>query len=124
MVNQQTKLKTYLASIGAVKLEPGIIINEQEPGLSVAQVDTTNTSGRFAVASAHCPRLLVKYEEAEAREDAFREARLLFPEEDGWTNHLVMLNEIPRSKFIEMQLFLTIREFYHRMLWLTGFKVK
>lgn len=117
----KNNLKTYFVSIGAVKLEPGIIIVEQEPGLSIGEVDITNPSGRFAVASAHCPRLLVRYEETEAREAALREAHQLFPKDDGWRNHAVCLSEIPRSTFIEMQLFTSVREIYHRLLRLTGF---
>lgn len=121
-LSKKEKLKTYLASIGAVKLEPGIVIDEQEPGLSIAQVAITNPSGTFVVASAHCPRLMVKYEEAEARESAFHEALREFPRQDGWTNHFVSLSEIPRSMFIEMQLFMPVREIYRRILQLTGFR--
>jgi hypothetical protein len=121
-MGQQKKLKIYLVSIGAAHLAPGIVITERKPGLSIAQMDIMNPFATFAISSAHCPRLLVKYEEAEAREDAFGEAYQLFPKEDGWTSHLVILYEIPRLTFIQMQLFTTTREIYRRILRLAGFR--
>ncbi len=116
-------LKTYLASIGAVQVRPGIIITKQGEGLLSCEVDTTtNPHGKFAVAFAHDSRLLVRYEEAEAMEDSLSNAHDLFPEETGWTNHTVYLHEIPRSMFIEMQLFTGVREIYDRLLRLIGLR--
>jgi hypothetical protein len=71
---------------------------------------------------AHISRLLVRYEEAGARKEALRTAREFFPEKDGWTHHNVFLSEIPRSMFVEMQLFISFREIYDRILRLAGFR--
>jgi hypothetical protein len=94
-VTDKNHLKTYLASIGAIQMFPGIIVVEQLEKVSSCVVDgSINPLGEFFIGFAHISRLLVRYEEAEARAYALREAHLLFPEEDGWTNHDVFLAEI------------------------------
>jgi hypothetical protein len=122
-MTKKNDLKIYLASIGAVQVAPGIICAEQKQGFISCEVERiVKPPGVFAVAFVHHPRLLVKYEEAEATEYALSEARRLFPEEKGWIGHYVALKEIPRLMFVEMQLFTTAREFLHRLLLLTGFR--
>ena len=122
-MSEKEQLKTYLASMGAVQMFPGIIVVEQLDKVLSCVVDgSVNPSGEFFIGFAHVSRILVRYEEAEARENALREAHSLFPEEDGWRNHAVFLVEVPRSTFIEMQLFTSIREICHRILRLTGFR--
>ena len=120
---QEKELKTYVASISAIQMFPGIIVVEQTEDrvLSCAVDIAINPLGEFFVGLAHVPQLLVQYEKVEAKEDALRKAHELFPLEDGWMNHDVLLVEIPRSMFIQLQLFTSLREIYHRVLRLAGF---
>ena len=116
------KLKTYLASISAVTFSPGIMIERAErTGFICRVAQSNNPDEQIFIGFAQMPLLLVQYEKEEARQDALSKAKTFMPEEDGWTNHDVILLELPRSQFIEMQLFLTVREIYHRILRLTGF---
>ena len=117
-------LKTYLASIGALQMVPRVVIIEQIPGLFITcEVDReTNPLARFTIVFGHQSRLLVRHEKEEARQYALSEAHLLFPEADGWIGHGVVLNEIPRSIFIEMQLFTTAKEVFDRTLRWAGFR--
>jgi hypothetical protein len=133
-MTRKYQLKTYLASFCAVQMIPGIIVTEQPgnglanpraPGGAVLSCEVDwkiNSEGRFAAVFGHHARLLVRYEETEAMEFALREAHRYLPVEDGWTGHSVTLTEVPRARFIEMQLSITAREIYYRILRLTGFR--
>jgi len=92
---------------------------ERAPGAGFVCRVAKNTDALLGFGQV--PLLLVQYQEAEARRYALERAKALMPEEDGWTNHDAVLIELPRSTFIEMQLFITTREFFHRALRLFGF---
>jgi hypothetical protein len=119
------ELKTFLMSGGALNLNsrPGIIVEREErEGLLVCRVDeAANPEDPFPVAFAHFPQLLTQFEKADAHQKALWKLREFLLPEDGWTNHFVILIEIPRSSFIKMQLFTSIKEIFHRALVVAGF---
>jgi len=123
-MSEKEQLKTYLASLGAVQMFPGVtIVDRGRDGVLSCQIDSgANDASKFFVAFGHISNLLVQHEKAEAKADALAHAHELFPDEDGWTGHSVLLTEVPRSTFVRMGLFMTVREFYHRILHLAGFR--
>ena len=118
------RLKTFICSISAIQIGPGVTL-EIDREVLLCRIDAnTNPEGQFAAAVAQLPLLLVQHETEEAKDCALRRARELFPVAEGWSNHATSLIEIPRSTFLQMQLFITVRELVYRALVLTGFKVQ
>ena len=118
------RLKTFICSISAIQIGPGVTL-EIDREVLLCRIDAnTNPEGQFAAAVAQLPLLLVQHETEEAKDYALRRARELFPVAEGWSNHATSLIEIPRSTFLQMQLFITVRELVYQALVLTGFKVQ
>jgi len=88
------------------------------PALRHKPVDS---SQEMIVAFGHRPLLFLWVTESEARQSAMRFARENLREEEGFTNHTVVLTEIPRTTFVEAQVFMSLRESLRWLLRLTGF---
>lgn len=115
-------LKTFICSVSAVHMSPGVSL-EPDRNVLICRIDESeNSLGKFVTAVGHLPLLLVRYESIEAKEYALERARQLLPEDEGWRHHAAVMIEIPRSMFIQMQLFVTIREAVHKALVFTGFR--
>jgi hypothetical protein len=73
------------------------------------------------VAFGHRPLLFLWFTESDAREAAIDFARDNLREDEGFTNHAVVLTEIPRATFVEAQVFMSVRESFRWLLRLAGF---
>lgn len=117
------QLKIFLISVSAVTFTPDVALDSAEKTGFIFRAERFIEEGElFAIAFGHAPMLLTQCDEEEAEREGLRFAKRLLPEDAGWTRHDVVLKEIPRSTFIEVQLFTTAREIYDRILRLTGFR--
>lgn len=114
--------KIYIASISAIAFDPRVVPEQIERGMFLCRLrEDVHSAEEMLVVLAHHPLLFLGKTEAAAREAAMRTAKAYLPEDEGFTNHVVTLREIPTSCFIEAQVFMTLREFFRWLLHLTGF---
>lgn len=120
----RVQLKIFLMSVSAVMSIPAIALEHVEKTGFIFRAERDIKAGEqvAAIAFGHAPMMLTQCDEEEAEQEGLRFAKRLMPEDGGWTRHAVVLKEIPRSTFIQMQLFTTAREIYDRTLRLIGFR--
>jgi hypothetical protein len=114
--------KIFIASISASFFDPRVIPEADPRGTFICRLrDDVESAEEIIVAFGHRPMLFLWMTESEAREAAIRFARENLPEEKGFTNHSVVLTEIPRATFVEAQVFMSVRESFRWLLRVAGF---
>jgi hypothetical protein len=111
--------KFFIASVSATLFDDNTIVEHTDRGCFVCR--PRKDIGGLMVCFTQHPLMFVWCSEAEATSKALSTARTQWPEHAGFTNHSVVLWEVPRSTFIKFQVFTSAKDLYHRLLRFSGF---
>lgn len=129
-MTNEAKAKIFIASISAVFLDDRFIAEpanrlDGQPdnnGILVCRLkEGQDSTDAMFLTVRQQPLLFLWVTEEEARASALLTAKKYLPEEIGFSNHAVLLTEIPRATFVEAQVLMSVREAFRWLLRLTGF---